>query len=160
MTYTYTWASVACNYVQSHVYQFTYCVTECSIGATAVPQDTLIYSTDMHYVSKGTSSKYMIPVSCAARQQAPRLTMSCSVNAASETATTNQNGETCYEVFTLSQSSQRPSCDCLPCVFNEECTQAPHYQAEAQEDCAVLPSFFVVISEDWSVHSDDLMESM
>ncbi|KAI5138911.1 Placenta-Specific Protein 1 [Manis pentadactyla] len=76
----------------SHVYQFTYRVTECGIGATAIPQDTLIYSTDMHYVSKGTSSKYMIPVSCAAWQQAPRLTMPCFVNVASETGTTNQNG--------------------------------------------------------------------
>ncbi|XP_058391299.1 placenta-specific protein 1 [Diceros bicornis minor] len=115
-------------HVRPHAYQFTYRVTECGIRAKVVSQDTVVYSTELHYTSQGTSSKYVIPVSCTAPQQSPWLTMPCSVKVTSEGGTTVQNSETCYEVFTLSQSSQRPNCDCPPCVFNEvEHAQALHH---------------------------------
>ncbi|XP_062939153.1 placenta-specific protein 1 [Cynocephalus volans] len=116
------------NHVQPHTYQFTYRVTECGIRAKAVSQDTVIYSTEMHYASKGTSSRYAIPVSCAASQQSPWLTMPCSMTVASKRGTTAQNDETCYEAYSLSQSCRRSNCDCPPCVFNEEGhTQASYY---------------------------------
>ncbi|XP_077745245.1 placenta-specific protein 1 [Canis aureus] len=149
------------NHVQPHVYQFTYRVTECGIRAKAISQDMIMYSTELHYASKGTSSKYVIPVSCTAPQRSPWLTLPCSVKVASEAGATAQNGEASYEVFTLSQSSQRPDCDCPPCVFNEEGrAQAAHHQVEAEEGQLVLPSSSVDISEDWSLRSDDLLESM
>ncbi|XP_014684870.1 placenta-specific protein 1 [Equus asinus] len=147
------------NHVRPHAYQFTYRVTECGIRAKAVSQDVVIYSTELHYASKGTSSKYMIPVSCTAPQKSPWLTTPCSVKLASEGGTTVQNGKTCYEVFTLSQSSQRPNCDCPPCVFNEEeRVQAPRHQEEAQEGRPEQFSPLEDISQNSSLHSDDLIE--
>ncbi|XP_032284187.1 placenta-specific protein 1 [Halichoerus grypus] len=149
------------NHVQPHAYQFTYRVTECGIRAKVVSLDMVMYSTELHYASKVTSSKYMIPVSCTAPQQSPWLTPPCSVRVAGGTGTTTQHGGASYDVFTLSQSSQRPDCDCPPCVFGEEeCIQAPRHQGEAQEGLLVPPSAFVDISEDWSLRSDDLIESM
>lgn len=130
------------NHVQPYAYQFTYRVAECGITAKAVSQDMVLYSTKLHYVPEHTSSKYVIPVSCTAPQRSPWLAVPCSREAASEGAITAQDGETCYEVFTLSQSSQRPNCDGPPRVFNEEGqTQGPHHQAEAQEayPCSLLP---------------------
>ncbi|XP_054432949.1 placenta-specific protein 1 [Pteronotus mesoamericanus] len=149
------------NHVQPHIYKFTYCVTECGIRAKAISQDTVMYSTEIHYASKSTSSKYTIPVSCTAPQHSRWLTTPYSVKEASEIGTTAQDGETGYEVFILSQPRQRPSCDCPPRVFNEgEHTQAPHHQAGAQEGHSAQSSFFVDISEDCSFCSDDLLESM
>ncbi|XP_026376467.1 placenta-specific protein 1 [Ursus americanus] len=149
------------NHVQPHAYQFTYRVTECGIRAKAVSLDMVMYSTELHYASKGTSSKYMIPVSCTAPQRSPWLTPPCPLRGASETGTTTQDGEASYDVFTLSQSSQRPNCDCPPCVFNEEDgAQAPRHQAEALEGQLAQPSSFVDMSEDWCLRSDDLIESM
>ncbi|XP_043427180.1 placenta-specific protein 1 [Prionailurus viverrinus] len=149
------------NHVQPHMYQFTYRVTECGIRAKAISHNMVLYSTELYYVSKVTSSKQVIPVSCAAPQQSPWLTLPCSAKVASGTGTTTQNGEACGEVFTLSQSNQRPNCDCPPCVFNEEeGAQAPCHQAEAQEGQLMQPSSLVNISEDWSLHSDDLIGSM
>uniref|UniRef100_A0A671DR53 Placenta enriched 1 n=1 Tax=Rhinolophus ferrumequinum TaxID=59479 RepID=A0A671DR53_RHIFE len=102
------------NHVQPHMYQFTYLITECGIRAKAVFQDMVIYSTEIHYASKGTSSKHMIPVSCGAPQHSLWLTTPYSMKVASEIGTTTQDGETCYDVSTLSQSSQSPNCDCPP----------------------------------------------
>uniref|UniRef100_A0A8C5W5L4 Placenta enriched 1 n=1 Tax=Microcebus murinus TaxID=30608 RepID=A0A8C5W5L4_MICMU len=149
------------NYVQPHVYQFTYRVTECGIRAKVVSQDVVIYSTEMHYASKGTSSKYVIPVSCVAPQKSPWLTMPCSLRVASMSGTPAQNDETCYEVFSLSPPSQMANCDCPPCVFNERAyPQGPHQQAGAQGARSMQPSYFVDISEDWCLHSDDLIGPM
>ncbi|XP_027465128.1 placenta-specific protein 1 [Zalophus californianus] len=149
------------NHVQPHAYQFTYRVTECGIRAKAVSLDMVMYSTELHYASKGTSSKYTIPVSCTAPQQSPWLAPPCSVRVAGGTGTASQLGRASYDVFTLSQSSQRPDCDCPPCVFGEEeCTQAPRHQAEAQEGQLVRPSASVDVSEDWSLCLDDFIESM
>ncbi|XP_019573000.2 placenta-specific protein 1 [Rhinolophus sinicus] len=106
------------NHVQPHMYQFTHHITECGIMAKAVLQDMVIYSTEIHYASKGTSSKHMIPVSCSAPQHSLWLTTPYSMKVASEIRTTTQDGETCYNVSTLSQSSQSPKCDCPPCVFH------------------------------------------
>ncbi|XP_039095800.1 placenta-specific protein 1 [Hyaena hyaena] len=154
------------NHVQPHMYQFTYRVTECGIRVKAVSQSMVIYNTELHYASKCTSSKYVIPLSCAAPLRSPWLTLPCPVNVASEAGTTTQNGEACYEVFTLSQSSQRPNCDCPPCVLNEEDdARAPRvaqgaHQVEAQVGQMVQPSSLVNMFEDWSLHSDDLIEFM
>ncbi|XP_004474373.1 placenta-specific protein 1 [Dasypus novemcinctus] len=182
------------NYVQPHAYQFTYRVTECGIRAKVVSSDTIIYSTELYYSSKDTSSKYVIPVSCAAPQHSPWLTKPHSVSVAQESGATAQNDETPYEVFELlqAQSSQRrPNCDCPPCVFNEEeCTQAPGLQAQAQEAQEVQEAqgaqgaqeaqgalgalgaqgvqgaqeaqvfYFAHNSEDWSLSSYDLLGPM
>ncbi|XP_047571748.1 placenta-specific protein 1 [Lutra lutra] len=147
------------NHVQPHAYQFTYRVTECGIRAKAVSLDMVIYSSELRYASKGTSSKYVIPVSCTAPRQSPWLPPPCPVRVANGTVTTAQQGGASYDVFTLSQSSQRPDCDCPPCVFGEEeHVRAPQGQAEAQE--GQHPSAFVDLSEDWSLRSDDLIGSM
>lgn len=146
------------NHVKPYIYQFTYRVTECGIRAKAVSQDMVMYSTEIYYISRGTSSKYVIPVSCTAPQNSPWLTIPYSMKGANEIVPTTQDSETCNEVFTLLQSSQRPNCDCAPWVFNED--RPPHHQAEAQEGHSAQSSFFVVISEDWSLHSDDLIDSM
>ncbi|XP_011856713.1 placenta-specific protein 1 [Chlorocebus sabaeus] len=149
------------NHVQPHAYQFTYRVTECGIRVKAVSQDMVIYSTEIHYSSKGTPSKFVIPVSCAAPLKSPWLTKPCSMTVASQSRAIAQKDEKCYEVFSLSQSSQRPNCDCPPCVFNEEeHTQDPCHQAGAQEAQPLQPSHFLDISEDWSLHADDMIGSM
>ncbi|XP_037676683.1 placenta-specific protein 1 [Choloepus didactylus] len=146
------------NYVRPHAYQFTYRVSECGIRAKVVSQDMIIYSTELYYNSKDTSSKYMIPVSCAAPQHSPWLTMPHSVGVARESQATAQNDEGPYEVFELSQprsSQRRPNCDCPPCVFNEEeHSQTPGLQAEAE---AAQPLYFADNAEDWSLSSCDLV---
>lgn len=94
-------------------------------------------------------------------KHSPWLTTPYSVKEASKIGTTTQDGETGYKVFTLSRSRQRPSCDYLPCVFSEgEHIQAQHHQAGAQEGHSAQSSFFVDIYKDWSLCSDDLLESM
>ncbi|XP_008064480.1 placenta-specific protein 1 [Carlito syrichta] len=149
------------NHVQPYIYQFTYRVTECGIRAKVISQDVIIYSTELHYTSKGTSSRYVFPVSCATPQKSPWLTKPFSMRVASKSGTRAPKNETCYEVFSLSPSSQRPDCDCPPCVFNEEGqTQVPCHQAESQEAHSMQPSHFLDIGEDWSLRSDDLIESM
>ncbi|KAM7045525.1 LOW QUALITY PROTEIN: placenta-specific protein 1 [Molossus nigricans] len=120
------------NHVQPHIYKLTN-IIECGIKTKAISQDIVMYCTEIHYASKSTSSKYF-PVSCTALQHSPWLTTSDSMKEASEIETTTQDGETGYEVFTLSQSSQRPNCNYPPCVFSEgEHTQAPHHQAGAEK---------------------------
>jgi hypothetical protein len=149
------------NHVQPHFYQFTYRVTDCGIRVKAISEDIVIYSSEIHYASKGTSPKYVIPVSCAAPKRSPWLSKPYSMKIASESAAVAQNGETRYEVFSLSQFSRRPNCHCPPCVFNEgPNTQTPCHQEEALEACPVQPSYFAGISEDWCLHSDDLIEPM
>ncbi|EPY73455.1 Placenta-specific protein 1 [Camelus dromedarius] len=149
------------NHVQPHAYQFTYRVTECGIRAKAVSQDMVLYSTDLHYASKGTSSKYVIPVSCTAPQRSPWLTVPCAMKGTGGEETTTQNGETCYEVFTLSQSNQRHSCNCPPRVFSEEGrTQAPRRRAEAHEGHSVQFLSFANTSETWSRRTNDPIHSM
>ncbi|KAM5127853.1 placenta-specific protein 1 [Callospermophilus lateralis] len=148
------------NHVQPHFYQFTYRVTECGIRVKAVSQDMVIYSTELHYASKGTSSKYVIPVSCAAPQRSPWLTLPSPLRTASDSAAAAKNGDACYSVFSLSQSSERPNCDCPPCVSNERRTPASHNQAEAEETHPVQSSYFLSVCEDWCLPSDDLIEPM
>ncbi|KAM5290981.1 LOW QUALITY PROTEIN: placenta-specific protein 1 [Glossophaga mutica] len=149
------------NHVQPHIYKFTYCVTECGVKAKAISQDMVTYSTEIHYASKSTSSKYTISVSCTAPQHSPWLTTTYSAKEASKIGATNQDGETGYQVFTWSRSRQRPSCDYPPYVFNEEeHIQAQHHQAGAQKGHSAQSSFFVDISEHWSLCLDYLLESM
>ncbi|EHB15618.1 Placenta-specific protein 1 [Heterocephalus glaber] len=136
------------NYVQPHIYQFTYRVTECGIRVKAVSPDMIIYSTELHYASKDTSSKYVIPVSCTTPRHSPWLTVSHSRRVASQSAASAHNGEMRYPEPSLSLPSQRAHCDCRFCVFSEEHVQAPHRQAEAQEACPVQSSYFSSISED------------
>ncbi|XP_007948909.1 placenta-specific protein 1 [Orycteropus afer afer] len=149
------------NHVQPHACQFTYRVIECGIKAKVISQNMVIYSTEMHYASKGTSSKYMIPVSCVAPQHSPWLTTSCPVCVTSRNGATTQDDETSCKMLELSQSSQRPVCDCSPSVFSEEeGTQAERHQTVAQEANLEQSPYFVDISEDWPLCSDDLIESM
>lgn len=148
------------NHVQPHFYQFTYRVTECGIRIKAISQDMVIYSTEIHYASKGTSSKYVIPVSCAAPQRSPWLTLPSPMRTPGDSTAAAKNDDRCPGVFSLSQSSQSPNCDCPPWVFNEEHTPASHHQAEAQETHAARASYFLDVSEDWCLPSDDLTESM
>ncbi|KAF3812661.1 hypothetical protein GH733_019463 [Mirounga leonina] len=92
---------------------------------------------------------------CGIRAKAVSLDMGTDMGVAGGTGPTTQHGGASYDVFTLSQSSQRP------CVFGEEeRIQAPRHQGEAQEGLLVQPSAFVDISEDWSLRSDDLIESI
>ncbi|KAM9577596.1 placenta-specific protein 1 [Trichechus inunguis] len=149
------------NHIQPYAYQFTYRVTECGIRAKVVSQDMVIYSTEIHYASKGTPLKYVIPLSCTAPQNSPWLTTPCPVGLASGSGATTQDDETSYEVFELSQSSQRPICDCPPCVFSEEeGTQSARHQAEAQAARPEQSPYFVDLSEDWCLRSDNLIDSM
>lgn len=75
--------------------RITYRVTECGIRAKAISQDMVLYSSEIYYTSKHTSSKYVIPVSCTAPLCSPWLTTSCSGNLA-PTEGVWPNGETCY----------------------------------------------------------------
>ncbi|XP_008825000.1 placenta-specific protein 1 [Nannospalax galili] len=108
------------NHIHPHFYQFTYRVTECGIRAKAISQDIVIYSSEIHYASKGSSSRYVIPVSCAAHQRSPWLTKPYSVRAANNNMAVTQKDESCYQVFSLPQSNQRSNCSCPPCVFKQE----------------------------------------
>lgn len=76
--YTLPWVThlgLGCpaNHVQPYAYQFTYRVTECGIRAKAISQDMVLYSSEIYYTSKHTSSKYVIPVSCTAPLCSPWL---------------------------------------------------------------------------------------
>ncbi|XP_012873513.1 PREDICTED: placenta-specific protein 1 [Dipodomys ordii] len=147
------------NHVQSHFYQFTYRVTECGIRAKAVSEDIVIYSTEIHYASKGTSSRYVIPVSCAAPRRSPWLTKPYSMRVAKESSAVAQKGKPCCEM--LNSSNQRPVCDCPPYVFNEDRTQNAPQQAEAQGARPMpSPQLPAISSEDWCLRSDDLMGPM
>ncbi|XP_077001600.1 placenta-specific protein 1 [Tamandua tetradactyla] len=152
------------NYVRPHAYQFTYRVTECGIRAKVVPQDMIIYSTELYYHSQDTSSKYVIPVSCAALQRSPWFSRPHAVSDAGESRATAHSDDTPYEVFELSrpQSSQRrPDCDCPPCIFHEDVlSQTPSLQAEVEEAQAAQPSYFGDNAVDWSLSSEDLLEPM
>ncbi|XP_010612589.1 placenta-specific protein 1 [Fukomys damarensis] len=135
------------NYVQPHVYQFTYRVTECGIRIKAFSPEIIIFSTELHYASKNTSTKYVIPVSCAAPRSSPWLTMANSRPVASQSAAAAHDGEARSPAASLSQPSQRAHCDCRFCVFSEEHVQAPRRQPEAQEACPMPSSFFSFTSE-------------
>lgn len=119
----------------------------------ATSEDIVIYSSEIWYASKGTSSKYGSLVSCVAPKWSQWLSKPYSMRVASESAAVAKNDEAWYEVFSLSQASQRPNCHCPPCVFNEEHnTQAPYYQEEAREVYSVQPYYFADIFEDWQLH--------
>ncbi|XP_012999859.1 placenta-specific protein 1 [Cavia porcellus] len=136
------------NHVQTHIYQFTYRVTECGIRIKAIFQDVVIYSSEIHYASKDTSSKYVIPVSCAAPRRSPWLTMPHSTQGASQNVTMANSDETPHQVSGLAQANQRAHCDCRFCIFNEQHVQDPGQQAEAPEAFPEQLSDFPNISED------------
>ncbi|XP_004686009.1 PREDICTED: placenta-specific protein 1 [Condylura cristata] len=144
------------NHVQPYAYQFTYRVTECGIKAKVISYDMILYSTDLHYISKGTSSKQVIPVSCATHQKSPWLTKPCPTKLASGEGTKDENGDTYYNVFELRQPSQSSNCDCPPCVLNEEGRAQPG----AQGGVAGHFSSIVDFSEDWCLNSDNLIDFM
>ncbi|XP_048192792.1 placenta-specific protein 1 [Perognathus longimembris pacificus] len=147
------------NHVQPHFYQFTYRVTECGIRVKVVSEDVVIYSTEIHYASKGTSSRYVIPVSCAAPRRSPWLTRPYPTRVAREGSAAAPNDKPCCEM--LNSSDQRPVCDCPPYVFNGERTQNAPQQAEAQVDHPTpSPQYTAASSEDWCLRSDDLMGPM
>ncbi|KAG8523425.1 Placenta-specific protein 1 [Galemys pyrenaicus] len=143
------------NHVQPHAYQFTYRVTECGIKAKVISYDMILYSTYLHYISKGTSSKQVIPVSCATQQKSPWLTKPCPTKLTSGEGTKDENGDTCYNVFELCQPSQSSNCDCPPCVL-----QGGQAQAGAQGGVSEHFSSIVDFNEDWCLRSDDLIDSM
>ncbi|XP_062038991.1 placenta-specific protein 1 [Lepus europaeus] len=141
------------NHVQPHAYQFTYRVTECGIKAKAISQDMVIYSTEMHYASVGTSSRYAIPVSCIAPQKSPWFTVPASMTVAGEGGATASTDETGHKGFTLAQSDEVTDHACLPCVVTEqERPPAPYHQIEMEEDPPAQSSPFVDISEDVSAY--------
>ncbi|KAM8752335.1 LOW QUALITY PROTEIN: placenta-specific protein 1 [Rhynchonycteris naso] len=112
-------------HVQPYICKFTYQVTECGIRAKV--NNMVMYSTKIRYASKTTSSKYTVPVSCSALQDSQWLTTPYSEKESSKIGTTEYS-KTGYEVFTLSQFSQKPNCNCPPCAFNEGgYTQASHH---------------------------------
>ncbi|XP_004649002.2 placenta-specific protein 1 [Octodon degus] len=136
------------NYVQTHIYQFTYRVTECGIRIKAVFPDVIIYSSELHYASKDTSSKYVIPVSCAAPKRSQWLPIAHSTQGASQGAAEANTDDTQQQLTTLSEPSATAHCDCPFCVFNDQQTEAPQNEAEAQDDFPSLSPYFVTISED------------
>ncbi|XP_055474021.1 placenta-specific protein 1 [Psammomys obesus] len=114
------------NHVHPHFYQFTYRVTECGIRIKAVSPDVVIYSSEIHYASKSSSSRYVIPVSCAAPRRSPWLTKPYSVKSDSENmaktqkdAGTQKNG-TSYPIFSLPEPSQQSNSSCPSYAFKQE----------------------------------------
>ncbi|XP_036029996.1 placenta-specific protein 1 [Onychomys torridus] len=108
------------NHVYPHFYEFIYRVTECGIRIKAISPDVVIYSSEIHYISKGTPSRYVIPVSCAAPRRSPWLTKPYSVNTASSNMGATPKNETGYQVFSLPEPSQASNCSCPPSVFNQQ----------------------------------------
>ncbi|XP_021485168.1 placenta-specific protein 1-like [Meriones unguiculatus] len=106
------------NHVHPHFYQFTYRVTECGIRIKAVSPDVVIYSSEIHYASKSSSSRYVIPVSCAAPRRSPWITKPYSEKSDSENmaktqkdAGTQKNGTSC-PIFSLPEPSQQSNSSC------------------------------------------------
>ncbi|KAM6151609.1 placenta-specific protein 1 [Rhynchocyon petersi] len=159
--YTEVYLGQGCivTHIQPYAYQFTYRVSECGIRAKVVSQEIIIYSSEVYYQSKGTSSKYVIPVSCVAPQNSPWLTAPWPVNEPSTSGATSENDEAPIPVFELSQSNERPVCDCPPCVFNEG-GGATNHQSEAQEANSEASPYAMYFLEDWTLRSDDLIGSM
>ncbi|XP_004715443.2 placenta-specific protein 1 [Echinops telfairi] len=147
------------SHVEPHLYQFIYRVTECGIRVKAVSGDMIMYSSEMHYASKGTSARYVVPVSCMAPQSSPWLTKPCHVSRASGYGTPAKDDKTSYNVFELSPFNERPACDCPPCVCGEE-EGALAVHAETPSVPEQSPYFVTDLSEAWSLHSDDLIGSM
>ncbi|XP_075395403.1 placenta-specific protein 1 [Tenrec ecaudatus] len=147
------------NHVEPHLYQFVYRVTECGIRVKVISQDMVVYSSEMHYASKGTSARYVVPVSCVAPQNSPWLTKPWYVSRARGCATPDKDDKTPYNVFELSPSNERPACDCPPWVCGEE-EGDQAVQAETPSDPEQSPYFVNDLSEDWSLQSDDLIDSM
>ncbi|XP_050996913.1 placenta-specific protein 1 [Acomys russatus] len=114
------------NHVHPHFYEFTYRVTECGIRIKAISPDVVIYSSEIHYASKTSSSRYVIPVSCAAPRRSPWLTKPYPVQTASNNMAATQNDdssqkdETCYSVFSLPAPTQQSNCSCPSYVFHQE----------------------------------------
>ncbi|XP_021044226.1 placenta-specific protein 1 [Mus pahari] len=108
------------NHVHPHFYQFHYRVTECGIRIKAVSPDVVIYSSEIHYASKGSSARYVIPVSCAAPRRSPWLTKPYSAKAPSNNMGATPKNDTSYHVFTLPEPSQQPNCSCPPYVFTQK----------------------------------------
>ncbi|XP_052603217.1 placenta-specific protein 1 [Peromyscus californicus insignis] len=108
------------NHVYPHFYEFTYRVTECGIRIKAISPDVVIYSSEIHYISKATPSRYVIPVSCAAPRRSPWLTKPHSVNAANNNMAATPKNDTSYQVFSLPEPSQASNCSCPPSVFNQQ----------------------------------------
>ncbi|ERE63371.1 placenta-specific protein 1 [Cricetulus griseus] len=108
------------NHVLPQFYQFTYRVTECGIRIKAISPDVVIYSSEIHYASKGSSSRYVIPVSCAAPRRSPWLTKPHSVQSPSNNMASAPRNDTSYQVFSLPEPSQGSNCSCPPYVFKQE----------------------------------------
>ncbi|XP_055455478.1 placenta-specific protein 1-like [Psammomys obesus] len=114
------------NHVHLHFYQFTYHVTECGIRIKAVSPYVIIYSSDIHYASKSSLSRYVIPVSGAAPQWSPWLIELYSVKLDSENMAKTQKdartqkNETSYPIFSLPEPSQQSNSSCPSYVFKQE----------------------------------------
>lgn len=108
------------NQVHPHFYEFTYRVTECGIRVKAISPDVVIYSSEIHYASKGTSARYVIPVSCAAPRRSPWLTKPYSTKAGNNNNAATSKNDTCYHVFSLPEPSQQLNCSCPPSVFQQK----------------------------------------
>ncbi|KAH0509147.1 placenta-specific protein 1 [Microtus ochrogaster] len=108
------------NQVHPHFYEFTYRVTECGIRVKAVSPDVVIYSSEIHYASKTSSSRYVIPVSCAAPRRSPWLTKPYSTKAGNNNNAATPKNETSYHVFSLPEPSPQVNCSCPPSVFQQK----------------------------------------
>ncbi|XP_041493266.1 placenta-specific protein 1-like [Microtus oregoni] len=108
------------NQIHPHFYEFTYRVMECGIRVKAVSPDVVIYSSEIHYASKTSSSRYVIPVSCAAPRRSPWLTKPYSTKAGNNNNAATPKNEMSYHVFSLPEPSPQVNCSCPPSVFQQK----------------------------------------
>ncbi|XP_004621316.1 placenta-specific protein 1 [Sorex araneus] len=146
------------NHVEPHIYEFIYRVTECGIRAKAISQSTVLYNTELYYISKATSSKHIIPLACAASRKFSWFTPPIPANLPRERGIRVQNDETAYAVFSLAQFTHQPQCDCPPFVHNEQGQTSQ--QAEAAGPAPTLAPSLMNVPDHWCLLSDDLLGPM
>lgn len=98
--------------------QFTYRVTECGIRAKAISQDMVLYSLEIYY-TQAYSSGMWFQCHVLPRHVPHGSPTSCSRNLAPKRRGHNPEWRDMLWSVHLSQSSQRPNCYCLSCVYNE-----------------------------------------
>ncbi|XP_004587848.2 placenta-specific protein 1 [Ochotona princeps] len=135
------------NHVETYAYSFTYRVTECGIRVKAVYEDVIVYSSEIHYTSLSTSSRYVIPLTCAAPRHSPWLPMPAFARSAGKDGVAVHHNNTGYKVSTLAHSNCMTDDKCPPCIFSEQqWFQAPHHQLDMEEDQSMQASPF---DDDW-----------
>ncbi|XP_040855993.1 placenta-specific protein 1 [Ochotona curzoniae] len=118
------------NHVETYAYSFTYRVTECGIRVKAVYEDIIVYSSEIRYASLSTSSRYVIPLTCAAPRHSPWLPMPAFARSAGKDSGAVHHN-TGYKVSTLAQSNSKTDDKCPSCIFSEQqWFQAPPHQLD------------------------------